>query len=105
MVQTRTLHRQLSENGSQGEVVIALAAPQSAAVGTLPTRRQAAGDLPLDYDLLNVLEDGFALGQCQAQRFRLQIVPLDRLDFANLLAAVFGDHDNLNPAVHSCTSR
>jgi len=61
--------------------------------------------LLLDDDLLNVLEKRFAFRQSQAQRLRLQILPPDRLDFANVLAAVLGDHDNLNPADHGSTSR
>ena len=49
-------------------------------------------------------EDCFALGQSQTQRPRLQILTLDRMDFASRLAAVFGDAYNLNLPVHGCTS-
>jgi hypothetical protein len=95
---------QATEDGSERQVMVAFAGAPAATIGARPERCQATEDLLLDYDLLDVLEDRFALGQSQTQRLRLQILTLDRLDFASLLAAVFGDDCNLNLPVHGCTS-
>ena len=84
--------------------MLAFAGAPAITIGARPERCQATEDLLLDDDQMDVLEDRFALGQSRTQRLRLQILPLDRMDFASLLAAVFGDDYNLNLSVHGCTS-
>src|ERR1700731_1043656 len=105
MVQARTPHRELAEDGADRERVITLAATRLAALRTSPLRQQQARHLRFDYDLLQVFQYHFTLGQGQAQRLRLHIGSLDRGDLACLFAAVFADGNDLNLADHSRASR
>jgi hypothetical protein len=105
MVQPWTSHRELAEDGAYQERVITLGATRLAAIRTSPLWQQKARQLTFDHDLLKVFQYHFTLGQGQAQRFRLQIGPLDKPDLAPLFAAVFACGNDLNPADHSRTSR
>src|SRR6516164_9576873 len=105
MVQARTPHREPAEDGADRERVITLAATRFAALRTSPLWQQQARHLRFDYDLLQVFQYHFALGQGQAQRLRLQIGPLDRGDLTCLVAAIFADSNDLNLADHSRASR
>ena len=63
MVQARTPHREPAEDGADPERVITLAATRLAALRTSPLRQQQARHLRFDYDLLQVFQYHFALGQ------------------------------------------
>ena len=105
MVQARTFHREQTKDGADRERVMTLDAPQLTTLRTRPLWQQKACYLTLDYDLLKVFQDHFALCQSQAQRLRLQIGPLQACDLARLLVAVFADGHHLHLADHRCTSR
>ena len=55
MVEARALHLQATEDGSERQVMVALAGAPIATIVARPERCQPAEDLLLDYNLLDVL--------------------------------------------------
>ena len=74
-----------------------LAVPRLPAVGTEPICGHAVGGLLLDDDPLDFSQNGFAFGQTQTQRFRLEFRPLQRGDLVYLLLTIVGQIIGLTP--------
>jgi hypothetical protein len=65
-----------------------------------PTVTEKGSRLPFDDNLLDVLENGLAFSQSEAECFRLKIISLQGCDLPVFLLAVVGNRDYLNFEFH-----
>src|SRR5262249_1481043 len=100
MIKPRAFHLELSEHCPHRKSVIAFEVSCSPAIRTATLRSEKVDRLPFDNKLLDVLENGLAFGQSEAECFRLKIISLQGCDLPAFLPTVVGNRNYLNFEFH-----